>query len=118
MIETEFSDEVNQTYSSMALNTITSVFSMAKEKIGDYVWSGAGTQTGSQQTPQSSATPTQFSFGERNPAAQEEIDRFAPQESYLDTLKDCFKSLSLELLQLIDCSEESKKTYQALSENF
>jgi hypothetical protein len=48
MIESEFSDEVNQTYSSLALNTISSVFSMAKEKIGDYVWSGAGAQTGSQ----------------------------------------------------------------------
>jgi len=26
----------------MALNTITSVFSMASEKIGSYVWSGSG----------------------------------------------------------------------------
>ena len=39
MIEAEFADEVNQTYSSIALNTISSVFSMATEKIGSYVWS-------------------------------------------------------------------------------
>jgi hypothetical protein len=46
------------------------------------------------------------------------MDRFLQQEHYLDTLKDCFRSLSLEMLQMIDCCEESKKTYQALGESF
>jgi len=33
-------------------------------------------------------------------------------------LKESFKSLSIELLQLIDCSSEAKTNYSALAENF
>jgi hypothetical protein len=65
-----------------------------------------------------SAPTAKYSFGERNPQAQEELDRFLQQEHYLETLQESFKSLSIELLTLIDCAEESKKNYSALSENF
>jgi hypothetical protein len=44
-LEQEFSDEMNPTYSSMALNTLTSVFSMATEKIGSYMWTPGSTST-------------------------------------------------------------------------
>lgn len=39
-------------------------------------------------------------------------------ENYLETLSESFKSLATELLQLIDCTEESSKNYSSLSENF
>jgi len=100
---------------------------MASEKIGSYVWSNSGAGSGvgggtagagQGSLNQSQMSTPQFSFGERNPAAQEEIDRFIMQEQYLDTLKDCFKSLAVELLNMIDCSEEAKKNYQALGESF
>jgi hypothetical protein len=39
-----------------------------------------------------------YSFGDKNPAAQEELDRFLASEEYLDTLKDSFNSLAVELL--------------------
>jgi hypothetical protein len=59
-----------------------------------------------------------YYFGDKNPAAQEELDRFKDSESYLDTLKESFNSLAFELLTLIDCCEESKKNYSSLAENF
>ena len=59
-----------------------------------------------------------YSFGDKNPAAQEELDRFLASEEYLDTLKDSFNSLAVELLQLIDCTEEAAKNYSSLAENF
>ena len=50
--------------------------------------------------------------------AQEELDRFAASEEYLDTLKESFNSLATEILCLIDCTEEASKNYSALAENF
>ena len=59
-----------------------------------------------------------YSFGDRNPAAQGELDRFLANEDYLETLRDSFNSLAVELLQLIDCTEEASKNYSSLAENF
>jgi len=119
----------------MAYGALTSVFSMASEKLGSIVSLG-GTSSGASgsssnlqgpsglaasmapSTTSTSAPTAKYSFGERNPQAQEELDRFLQQEHYLETLQESFKSLSIELLTLIDCAEESKKNYSALSENF
>jgi hypothetical protein len=77
----------------MAYGAITSVFSMATEKIGSIVSYGATTSGGSgsssnlsgpaglaasmaPSTNSTSAPTAKYSFGERNPQAQEELDRF------------------------------------------
>jgi hypothetical protein len=76
----------------MAYGAITSVFSMATEKIGNIVSYGqtssqggsssnlsgpAGLAVSMVPTSTSTSAPTaKYSFGERNPEAQEELDRF------------------------------------------
>jgi hypothetical protein len=39
-------------------------------------------------------------------------------EEYLETLKESFNSLAIEILTLIDCTEEASKNYSSLAENF
>lgn len=75
LIDFEFSDEM-ETYSSIAMNTISSVISKATEKIGGYVWSSSANTAASQaaggsssQTQASSNSIKKYSFGERNPEA-------------------------------------------------
>lgn len=94
---------------------MTTVLSKASEKIGAYVWSngnasGSGNLAAQGQASQAPAV-RKYSFGDRNPVAQEELDRFLASEDYLETLRESFNSLALELLSLIDCTEESSKNY-------
>ncbi|CDW76629.1 sorting nexin 1 [Stylonychia lemnae] len=104
---TENSDQ-QQSYSSMAITTITSAFSKASEKMSGYLWS--------QNSPK--PTARKYSFNGQNPEGQQELDRFLNNEEYLETLRESFQSLSNEILTLIDCTEESSKNYSQLSENF
>ena len=60
----------NQTYTSLVYSTVSSALTIASDKLSNYVW-------------QNSAIKRKTSFGTLTPAADDELNRFIGQETYL-----------------------------------